>query len=311
MTRLPAALIAALLLVLPRSFRAQDAAAPPPVVLDVVVSDANGAPARDLGPGDFEVLGDSRPQAIASFSTAAEPLTVVFLLDVSASAESLWRPDAAAMVAALGGALKPGERARLGGIAGHLTLGPWTTNSAELDRTAAATLTPSAEDRAGPSPLWDAVDGALTALATEPGRRTIVMLTDGLPTGNVHGVDEIRARAAALGITVNVVVSGAGLTFGAGQLLSALAASSGGLALEWRPPTGPVPNGAHLPAAMTSMAGYVTAVLGRVFDDLRTCYRIGFVPERADGREHAVSVRVRQPGYKVRTRDRYVAATGG
>jgi hypothetical protein len=49
-------------------------------------------------------------------------------------------------------------------------------------------------DWLGPSPLRDAVFEASSQLAAEPGRRAIVLISDGAATANVHGHGEAIDR---------------------------------------------------------------------------------------------------------------------
>jgi hypothetical protein len=55
------------------------------------------------------------------------------------------------------------------------------------------------------TPLWDAIDEGVTVLASEPGRRAIILVTDGMATGNTHGLDEVIQRAVATKVSVSVV----------------------------------------------------------------------------------------------------------
>jgi VWFA-related protein len=267
---------------------------PPMVVLDAVVSGPPGAVTTGLTAADFEVVSDSRVQTITFVSSDPQVLSAVWLVDVSASAKHTWQTSASEVATALARALRPGDRARLGGVAATITIGPWATEQADLGRAATSVLMPSPDDQYGPSPIWDATDTALEALAAEPGRRTIVWFTDGRATGNVHGLDEVCAHAAALGVSVNVVGLARVTWTGASALmLQQLAATSGGLSLFL------------LEASPLALS----AVADRVMSDVRGGYRLGFVPDRLDGAVHHVTVRVKVPAFLVRTREQYVAAS--
>jgi hypothetical protein len=98
-------------------------------------------------------------------------------------------------------------------------------------------------DRLGPSPLWDALDEAITLSADPSGRPAIVLFSDGKSSGNVHGLDEVIERARRLHVSVSVVVEGAGTFFLArtvspldpADLLERLTQATGGLKLLDRP----------------------------------------------------------------------------
>jgi Ca-activated chloride channel homolog len=102
--------------------------------------------------------------------------------------------------------LQAGDRLRLGTISRQLRLSPtFTGNRAELIAAARDVLKVPDADRYGPSPIWDAVDGAVTLLEGEAGRRAIVLVTDGMPTGNRIGLRQVERRAALSGIPVYVL----------------------------------------------------------------------------------------------------------
>ena len=66
--------------------------------------------------------------------------------------------------------LKPGDRMRVGGVSGRLGLNAgFTGDRRVLIEAINATLSIPDADRFGPSPILDAVDSAVTALAAEPG----------------------------------------------------------------------------------------------------------------------------------------------
>ena len=58
------------------------------VTVDVVVVDKQGNPVTDLGPGDFTLLEDDKPQVIASFDVARVPYQ---------STNTMFRPSGRAM----------------------------------------------------------------------------------------------------------------------------------------------------------------------------------------------------------------------
>jgi hypothetical protein len=102
--------------------------------------------------------------------------------------------------------LGPSDRARIGSVAKSLTLSPLlTTDHGLLNHAAGDVLNVRQADRYGPTPLWDAIDEGVTVLASEPGRRAIILVTDGMATGNTHGLDEVIQRAVAANVSVSVV----------------------------------------------------------------------------------------------------------
>jgi VWFA-related protein len=267
---------------------------PPVVVLDAVVSSPAGVVSPALTAEDFEVMSNRRPQRVVSASADQSSLAVVWLVDVSASVTQYWRISPLDIATALAGAMRPGDRARIGAVGATVHLTEWcTAESSELARSAEIALAVKGDEPFGPSPIWDATDAAIDAVAAAPGRHIVVLVTDGRATGNVHGLDELRAEAAARGVSVNVVaVAQASSWTGVNALmLQQLAATSGGLSIGLTKPTAPM----------------LAALASRIMSDVRGAYRVVFVPDRPDGAVHDVSVRVKRPGFTVRTREQYVA----
>jgi hypothetical protein len=62
------------------------------------------------------------------------------------------------------------------------------------------------EERYGPTPLWDAVDAAVAELEPVPGRRMVILITDGLATGNRRSLQAVIDRARAADVSVSVIV---------------------------------------------------------------------------------------------------------
>jgi VWFA-related protein len=196
---------------------------------------------RDLAREDFEIVTDSGSPPIESFSTDDAPITIVVLVDVSASAEIdidwLLEPLQKFLIPAL----KPGDRVafgRFGGMGLRLDarfMGDrrelLSTARDELARRGRQSSPPPATaldsaNRAfapvkpdpviqvegrngafglGASPAWDAVDAGVTALESQTGRRAIILVTDGRSTGNVHGLDETILHAVAADVSVSIV----------------------------------------------------------------------------------------------------------
>jgi hypothetical protein len=100
----------------------------------------------------------------------------------------------------------------------------------------AKTSVPDAE-RFGASPLWDSLDIVVRHVAQDPGRRAILVLTDGRSTGNRIGVNALIADANAFGVSIWPIEYGPsewylpdrdGRTTHPSQLLSHLAKATGG-----------------------------------------------------------------------------------
>src|SRR5690606_26519906 len=104
-------------------------------------------------------------------------------------------------------AMAAGDRVRFGRVADAPELGrEFATDAATLGRAARWVVDVPADVRHGRTPIWDAVDMAVSALEAERGRRrAILLVTDGLSTGNRVGLDAVIERAAHADVAVFVV----------------------------------------------------------------------------------------------------------
>lgn len=143
-------------------------------------------------------------------------LTVVLLLDVSSSVAQLplqidqRYPQ---VFNAFLNSLKPTDRAAVGVIAGRVRFSAVTGNKAELTTSIRSLLQVADVDRLGPSPLWDAIDAAITLTRDPAGRPAIVLFSDGKSTGNTRSLDDVIERARQERVMVSAVVEGAGSNF--------------------------------------------------------------------------------------------------
>lgn len=191
-------------------------------------------------------IAPARPTTPASVANPSG-LSVVLLLDVSASNTrgplAIDQRLARVLDAFLQG-LTPADRGALGVVARRIRMSPLIANPREIAMTARTLLQMTDADRLGPSPLWDAVDQAVTLAASGTGRGAVVMYTDAKSSGNLRGLDEVIEHAKRAGVAVHVVVEGDSLFFiGPGterldpaDLIDTLAQGTGGLRLLDRPP---------------------------------------------------------------------------
>lgn len=256
-----------------------------PVFATVLAPD--GSFAAGLTKEDFTVLDNGQAQEIVSFSDQAQDISVSVILDTSSSmASALPRVYAAASVFL--DDLRPTDRAMIGSL---VYQGPaFTADKARL-RTSLDLL-----PKDPGSPIFVALDRALTTLEPERNRRVIVIYTDG-KNEDVKGATRLRPRADTIlarvethGVMIYAIgFEGVSLT---GDL-KAIAQRSGGRATE------------------LSRTGDLGAALAAVADELHHQYLLGFTPAIFDGRTHQIEVRVRTPGLTVRARQTYVARSGG
>ena len=185
-------------------------AAPPPAisratfVVDVAALDSKGGAVTALSSSDIEVHIDDVAVPVLSVAPAPSALNLVLVIDHTSSVP-VRRTD---LINAIGKEWLPliaaGDRARLALVASPVAFGPWLPSGRPADANMARSLL----ERAGaePSPIWDAVDAAAQLLAAgSKAPRAVIVLSDGRATGNALGLEEVAARAAAIGVSITAI----------------------------------------------------------------------------------------------------------
>ena len=254
------------------------------VSIYATVSDAAGRLEPNLVKDDFTVLDDGKPREITLFSSDTQPITVVIMLDMSGSMFPRYlrlRTSTLSFV----DALLPHDRAQIGSFGDEIAISPHLTgDKAVLRQVIGNELWPS-----GGTPIWNALDAAMTALASESGRRVVLTITDGRNMCSFPRClkpEAVERRAVSEGFMLYAIgMDGTGLD---GEIMLMAEETGGGhFAL---------PEGADL-----------TATFARVAEELRRQYLIGFSPAVHDGKLHRVEVRVGRAGMKVKARRNYLA----
>jgi hypothetical protein len=142
---------------------------------------------------------------------AAPSMTAILLLDVSASVSRvpmMLEPRHVQVFNAFLAGLRAGDLAGVGVIARGFELSAVTADRRELSSAARTLLRVNDVERLGPSPIWDALDGAVAALAAASGRRAILLFSDGKSSGNVRGLQEVISHARESDVSISAVVEG-------------------------------------------------------------------------------------------------------
>jgi hypothetical protein len=142
----------------------------------------------------------------------------------------------------------------------------------------------------GGTPLWKAIDVAMTSLAEQGGRRVVLLLTDGEDFPGIKtlrgSLSDVTRRATDEAFMVYAIgMEGTGLD----RDMVGLVQLSGGGHFQLKAD-------ADLPATFV-----------RVVEELRHQYLVGFAPVALDGKVHRLDVRTTTPGVTVRTRQSYLA----
>ena len=286
---------------------------------DVLALTAEGQPVTDLTPDDFEVLVDGAPAPIVQVSRTPAELTLIMLVDGTAS-QPLKRYELLASVqAGLIPSLLPGDRARLA------LLGGPTTFSSRLptDRAAALNAARVFLDRPTlePSPIWDAIDAAVKLLSESAEPRVLLLLSDGRSTANTISLEEATRRTIAAGVSVSVVSEGGEWLIPqvgdapdrarSDRSLRSLADLTGGLFLEdgtARRTLKPQMNAFAYVRELVNTPSKPAPLVSAIVTALRQRYRIAFSGP-ADGLTHALEVRTKRPDVTIRAPKTLVART--
>jgi VWFA-related protein len=290
------------------------------VAVYTTVTDAAGRLVPDLGRESFEVYDNGKLQAITTFTADVQPITLVMMLDRSLSMLSNFRLVEQA-AGALVDRLLPGDKARIGSFSDRIQLDP---RDFTADKDAMRVILKTELQSAGPTPLWNAVGVAMTALLHQQGRRVVLIFTDGMDrplNGSAHNVSfkDVVKRAEQEDVMVYGIGLAGGAPFGrggygghggyGGRGMGGYGPGGGGGAVDK-----PDPGLAKLAGA--SGGGYfeltgtrdLSGTFARVVDELHRQYLIGFVPQKLDGKVHKLEVRVKGDGLSARARKSYVAA---
>jgi Ca-activated chloride channel homolog len=148
------------------------------VALDVVVTDRQGHLVSGLKREDFRVLEEGVPQELTFFIASRTPLTVIVLLDSSASVRSDLRSVQKAANRFID-KLGRGDRARIGYFHERVVFGPRFTDDMKEHSAIVNQMRPQRSTH-----LYDALVEALRELQPVPKRKALVVFSDGEDQGS-------------------------------------------------------------------------------------------------------------------------------
>jgi Ca-activated chloride channel homolog len=226
----------------------------------VNVTDANGSPVGGLIKDNFILSEDGRPQKIAVFDReSAVPLQIVLAIDTSGTVHKDMSIEEHAAREFVHTLLRPVDQLDLIEFASDVReVVPFTNNLHQIDNGLDRL-------RGGPATaLYDTIFLASQSLAGRPGRKVLVLITDGDDT--VKGVDYPRALEAAQRSEVLVysiidvpIAADAGRDTGGEHALITLSQETGGK---------------HYYAESSELE----SAFQKVSEDLRTQYLLGYYP---------------------------------
>ena len=249
-----------------------------------VVKDATGGFVRGLPRAAFRVYEDDVLQALSHFASEKIPLELVTAIDISGSMKrAMPQMKAAAKQFLLG--LEEGHEVTVLAFNDNL----FTLARRGTDPRARARVV----DRLaswGSTALYDAILSGLEQLSRRPGRRAMVLFTDGDDKLSHATLDAVVRRVESSDATLYMIGQGQAATNKElQQLLSRLATLSGGRAF------------------FEVDAAALNQVFADILEDLSNQYLLTYQPESIikDGGWRGIRVEVDGPGYQVRARQGY------
>jgi Ca-activated chloride channel family protein len=246
----------------------------------------------DLVKDDFEILDNDKVQTIDLFISEVQPITVVVMLDTSASMTgNLGFLEEAAEQFLI--RLLPADKGLVGAFNDKIEFFPsdFTNNRDRL----IASL--KELDFGNPTRLFDAAVESIERLKKIDGRRVLLLFTDGADTGSRAGANNVLEAARANEVMIYSVGLKSDFFNGARQVRSSPDSSLRRLAEE----TG----GGYFELERTAD---LAPTFTRVAQELHSQYVLGFTPTVLDGKVHRLSVRSKRPGTTIRTRRSYLAS---
>ena len=254
------------------------------VQFTAVVTDGDGRFVTGLKAEDFKVYDNGRPQKITSFESENISLEMAVALDVSSSMRAAL-PFVKDVAKRFLGGLRPGD---------HVTLFGFNDN--------VFTLAPRSRDQAarikaidlmrawGGTALYDVVLSGLNVLGRHPGRRAMLLFTDGDDQSSHATLEAAIARAEGSDATIYAIGQGRAIrAHDLQQVLRRLSSISGGR---------------HFFAEDVRR---LDKFFGEILEDLSNQYLISYnYPDsERDGQLHSIRVEVADGKYHVRAREGY------
>jgi Ca-activated chloride channel homolog len=262
------------------------------VPLYVTVTDAERRLVPGLTEDDFRIYDNDQPQEIAFFQAEIQPITVVLMLDTSASmtlAMDLLKAAAEQFLLRL----LPEDQAKIGAFNSKIQfVSDFTSDRDDL----IGSLGDLGFGNA--TRLYDSLEASLDVLEPFDGRRVILVFTDGADTASRSNMGRVldRARAEevmiyAIGLEMDYFNGMRRVRSRPDRGLRRLAEETGGGYFELK------------------KTDELSSTFTRVAQELHSQYVLGFTPATLDGKVHRLSVSVKQPGMTARARRSYLAVT--
>ena len=241
------------------------------VQFTAVVTDSDGRFVKGLKPQDFKVYDNNRLQKITSFESENISLEMVVALDVSSSMRAALPSVKESSKRFLGG-LRPGDKVTLLSFNDNV----FTLTQRSRDQSARVKAIDRMESWGGTA-LYDVVLQGLNVLGRHPGRRSMLLFSDGDDQSSHATLEAAVARAESSDATIYVIGQGRAIrAFELQSVLKKFATISGGRAF------------------FTEDLSRLDRFFEEILDDLSNQYLVSFSypDDERDGQWHAIRVEV-------------------
>ena len=261
------------------------------VALYATVTDAQKRLVPDLAQDDFQIYDNDKLQTIDLFVNEVQPITVVVMLDTSASMTGNLKLLEQASEQFLMRML-PKDKGLVGSFNDKIEFFPSTFTN-DRDR-----LIRSLHDLdfGNPTRLYDAIAASMDRLDKVDGRRVVLVFTDGEDTGSRADDNAVLDQARREEVMIYAVGLRSDYFNGARQVRSKPDSGLKKLAEE----TG----GGYFELDKTSD---LAPTFTRVAQELHSQYVLGFTPAQLDGKIHRLAIKAKA-SMTVRARRSYLAS---
>ena len=271
------------------------------VALNVVATDSQGRPVRELSQADFVVTENGQQQDVSVFAVVPAPIDLALLLDTSAS---MSQKMGTVQRAAIGftSVVRPGDRISIVDIKDTIKILHPLNEDVAGARQAIGLTSPR-----GNTSLYNGLYTTLREMMKQRPldgglrRQAIVVLSDGDDTSSLVTMDDLMDLAKQAGVAIYTITlqEESALLRGSANdprshkesmfAMKALAQETGARAF--------------FPPSLLELAGVYDAI-GK---ELANQYLVGYVPRNphGDGSYRRIDVRIERPGIRARTRAGY------
>jgi Ca-activated chloride channel family protein len=255
------------------------------VEIYATVHDHKGGYVDGLARDNFEVFDDGKSEPITNFETSGQSLSCGILLDTTGSmAEAL--PRVKNSIVKLIDAIDQQDSVAIFTFDSQLSVRQeFTTDKQAAKR---AILRTRAE---GQTALFDALAEAAQEVAARPGKKVLIVFTDGDDNASALNATAAIGRAKKLGIPLYAIAEGeATRSHNLRKILDELSERTGGAAYQVKKPA------------------EIEEVFEKIAEDLKHLYMIAYQPPAAagDSKWHKIEVAVRgMKDYRIRAREGY------